>query len=270
MHNPEQEQSKTKSEKIKETYKSSEEYINEKLTIRSMLLMIIVPVLIKVLEAVSLIVFVVPFQEQLTVYTNLSFLMILFFVLLIGLYGFNEWKIRLELKSKTTVKTVKLSDQLRQAEYRLINTIDDKAKETMMSNAVVVTGIIQTQEERQELAEELEKIDYRPNGVDIMDIDRAKKFINDLSEEITKQEQKNLNEIEQEIQQDLEQDPVVDELTDEINKIIGPIKFSKIEAINLAPVMDPPVVIKEPDLEVHVDGKGNKYTLNEDGTRNYN
>ncbi len=289
---------RTKSDKIKEAYKSSEEYVNEKLTIRSMLLMIIVPVIIKLLEAISLLVFIVPFQEQGTVYVNLTFLAVFFFALLIALYGFHEWKLRLDLKAKTTIETNSLSVQLKVVSDELSQTIHDKSKEGIMSTAVLIDSITQPEEIKREMDELLKTIDYSPNGVDKVDIDITRNALKVIEEQLAKQEQLELDNL----TKDLPQDPEVEEFkysnieptgsnTEQTavgkitaTRIVDPnitvvkIAIKEVEANReaelekqLAAVKDPePEKEEEPikeeekdDRPIHVDTEGNKYRINE-------
>ncbi len=298
------EPSKTKSEKAKDAYNTLEDKLADKFTVASIVFAVIFPVLLKLLEALAMINSGIPFIEQLTVFATIAFLLLVEAGLFILLYLFHEWKLRLDEKRSKLVDKDKLHRLINEEFIKLNQTIDDKAKETIMSTGIMVNGMNADPAETQEILTELENIDYSPNGVDKVDIDITRNALKVIEEQLAKQEQLELDNL----TKDLPQDPEVVSLSygsqvefpydtilptgsnteqHEYNKVTATriddppiIKAVKEVASDreaelerqLAAVKDPepePEPEPEEEPEVFVDDKGNKYTFNADGSLNY-
>ena len=266
--------SRTKSQKAKDLYASLEETANNKLTVKNTLLGIILPISLLIARTLAYLLLLPPDQLELDVFIILSIYLIFLVVLFIILYGFYEWKLRIDLKRQDLVEQNALT-KLINKEFKLLNTkIEDKAKETIMSTGIMVNGMNSDPEETQEILTELENIDYSPNGVDKVDIDITRNALKVIEEQLAKQEQLELDNL----TKDLPQDPAVEELShtnnDNVTDILDadPIKFAKIDSVKITPLPEPeedPEPEQEEEPEVFEDEKGNKYTFNADGSLNY-
>lgn len=280
MHNPEQEQSKTKSEKTKDAYNWAEEKATNKFTVASILFAIIGPLLLKILEALAMIIWVVPFHEQLTVYINLILLLSILVGMFAVLYGFHEWKLRIDIKRSKFVDRNSLENQLKREFENLNKTVEDKAKENVMSNSVLITAITKPPEERKKMQEFINTIDYSPNGIDNMDTDEMRELWRKMAVEIQKQEVENAQKediIQSENEEFLHTGDEVNETKDQVVSY-GKITASKIEDITqVKKAIKEVAADREAELEkqlaevdqkseiILVDESGNRYTLNPDG-----
>lgn len=270
MLSPEQDKSKTKSDKAKDLYKSLEETAINKLTVKSTLLSIILPVSLLILRTLGYLLLLPPDQLELDVFIILSLLLILLVILFVLLYVFYEWKLRLDLIRQDLVDKNELTKLINKEFKKLNETVEDKAKETQLTNAIHTNAIIETQEHREETEDMLKTLDFSPNGVGNMDVNNAQKAINDLQKELDKQQKKNIEELLKQAEKDMDQDPIIDELEkEEITPEPKPDSDKSYDLYKASFDKPEPEEDPEPEPEILEDGRGNKYTDNADGTRNY-
>ncbi len=276
IQNPEK---KSKTEKAKDAYTFAEEKLANKFTVASILFAVIGPLLLKILEAIGMIIFVVPFNEQFTVYINMTILLSILVALLVVLYIFHEWKLKIDIKRSKFVERNSLEnivnrefDIVNQEFEKLKNTVVDKAKETIMSSAIHINSITQTPEERKETNKILETINYLPNGngVEIMDTTKARQLIDELNKEIDKQEEENMikeDELQKEIATLTAPEPKIPvhledlETSKELEKAFPLPKLPIDKTDNADREKTKPIIF--------TDENGNRYTLDSNGERAY-
>lgn len=253
----------------------------------SILFAIIGPLVLKILEAIAMIIWVVPFHDQLTVYINLILLVSILVGMFAVLYGFHEWKLRLDIKRTKFVERDKIENQMKRGFKALTETVNDKAKETIMSTAVHITAITKPPEEREKMQEFINTIDFSPNGVDELDTDKMQEYLAKINKEVEKQIEKNAEQ-EGKVQADNKKlvtdigttaDPIFQD-SGTIDVIIplsekteepDPLLMTDEEIEGLTD--DIPEESEENPEEPKIlwDESDNPYTLNPDGkTRNYN